>query len=105
MNRIINISKLFVKNSFTKSISKKRNTFWQMIKSIIKLDYKPSWLLVITLLSAVAYLIAPFSLFDQQHILLRFADDVLLILFVLKVLSHETLRYSRFKARSRRVYP
>lgn len=102
MDRITDISKLVVKNTVTKSITKKRTTFWQMVRCIARLEYKPSWLLIITILGAAVYIFSPLSMFSEQHISIRFLDDLFILFVVLKVLSHETLRYTRYKARNRR---
>jgi len=73
-----------------------------MVRCMIKLEYKPSWLLIITTLGAFTYIFSPLSLLSKQHIIVRFIDDLFILFVLLKVLSHETLRYTRFKARNRR---
>ncbi|MCC6186034.1 MAG: hypothetical protein IT256_02665 [Chitinophagaceae bacterium] len=98
MDQISNISK----QAFKKSITKKRNTFWQMMKCIAKFQYKPSLLLILTFIGATIYIISPIPFFEQQPFFIRILDDVLILFVVLKVCSHETHRYNRHKAKSRR---
>lgn len=102
MDRISDISKIVVKNTVAKSITKKRTTFWQMVRCMAKFEYKPSWLLIITTIGAVTYIISPLSMLSEEHIAIRFLDDLFILFVLLKVLSHETLRYTRYKARNRR---
>jgi uncharacterized membrane protein YkvA (DUF1232 family) len=98
MAKLVDISKMSLKSSFTK----RRTTFWQMMRAIYQFKYKPSWLLILTILGAGIYVFSPLSMFSEQHYCIRYIDDAFIIFVVLKVLSHETLRYSRFKARERR---
>ena len=103
MAKMIDISKESLKHSVTKSVTKRRTTFWQMMRCIGKLEYKPSIVTIITVIAGMVYVLTPLSLFSQQPIVVRFIDDIFVLFIVLKVLSQETHRYMRFKARSRRT--
>jgi hypothetical protein len=100
MAKIIDLRKFGIKDTVLKSISKRRTTFWSMMRSMAHLDYKPSLLLVITFLFATLYLIA--QKFILPPLLIRLAGTIIVLVVLLKTLSNETYRYSRFKARSRR---
>lgn len=102
MDQISNFSKQVLPVNFKKSFTKKRTTFWQMLKCIVRFGYKPSFLLLCTTIGAVVYIATPLSLFSEQPLYIRFIDDLFILFIFLKVLSHETLRFSRFKAKSRR---
>lgn len=67
-----------------------------------KFEYRPSFLLVLTVVAAFVYVCTPLSMFSDQPVFLRFIDDLLVLFIVLKVLSHETHRFTRYKARNRR---
>jgi uncharacterized membrane protein YkvA (DUF1232 family) len=103
MAKLIDISKEGLKHTITKSVTKRRATFWQMMRCIGKLEYKPSLLVIFTILGALVYMFSPLSLFSDMPILLRYLDDLFILIVVLKVLSHETHRYMRYKARNRRA--
>lgn len=102
MDQISDISKQVLKSSFKRSFTKKRTTFWQMLKCIVRFEYKPSLLLVLTTVGAIVYIFSPLSIFSTLPIWLRFVDDAFILFVVLKVFSHETLRYTRYKAKGRR---
>lgn len=100
MAKIIDLPKLGIKDTLLKSVSKRRTTFWSMISSMLHLRYKPSPLLVVAFLLGMAYLIA--QTFILSPVLARFAGAIVVLIVFLKILSHETHRYTRFKARNRR---
>lgn len=102
MDQITDISKHLFKPNFKRSLTKKRTTFWQMMKCIAKFQYRPSLLLVFTIIGAGVYIFSPLSLLSEQPLIIRFLDDLFIFIVVLKVLSHETHRYTRYKAKSRR---
>ncbi|MBL7711386.1 MAG: hypothetical protein JNL13_02935 [Chitinophagaceae bacterium] len=102
MAKLIDISKDSLKHSVTRSVTKRRTTFWQMMRCMSKLEYRPSFLLVLTVVGSLIYMCTPLSLFSDQPLFLRFIDDLFVLFIVLKVLSHETHRFTRYKARSRR---
>ena len=102
MAKLIDISKDSLKHSVTRSVTKRRTTFWQMMRCIGKLQYRPSFLLVFTVVGALVYICTPLSMFSNQPVCLRFIDDIFVLFIVLKVMSHETHRFTRYKARTRR---
>lgn len=74
-----------------------------MMRCMSKFQYKPSMLLVLTIIGAAIYIFTPLSMFSDQPLPIRFLDDIFILFVVLKVLSHETHRFTRYKARNRRV--
>ncbi len=102
MDQISDISKHLLKPNFKRSLTKKRTTFWQMMKCILKLQYRPSLLLVLTIAGAGVYIFSPLSLLSEHPLYIRYLDDLFILIVLLKVLSHETHRYTRHKAKSRR---
>ena len=102
MAKIIDISKDGLKHSVTRSVTKRRTTFWQMVRCMGRFEYKPSLLLVLTIIGAIVYICSPLSMLSKQPIYFRYLDDLFILFVVLKVMSHETHRYTRYKARNRR---
>jgi uncharacterized membrane protein YkvA (DUF1232 family) len=102
MDQINDISKHLLKPNFKRSLTKKRTTFWQMMKCILKLQYRPSLLLVLTIIGAGVYIFSPLSLLSEHPLYIRYLDDLFILIVLLKVLSHETHRYTRHKAKNRR---
>ena len=102
MDQISDISKHLLKPNFKRSLTKKRTTFWQMMKCMLRFQYRPSLLLVLTTLTAGIYIFSPLSLLSEHPLYIRYLDDLFILIVLLKVLSHETHRYTRHKAKSRR---
>lgn len=101
-NKILDISTFSLKDSLFKSFTKKRTTFWQMLRCMMRLEYKPSVLLICVILAAFIYLVSPLNLFSGAPFYLRYLDDLFMVFVVLKTFSHETMRYTRYKAKGRR---
>lgn len=99
---MIHLSGDNIKGSILKSVLKKRNTFWQMMGCMIRLKYKPSLLLVSAAVLCLVYFLSPLNIYTNSSFLLSHLDELLVLFIFLKILSHETLRFARYKAMCRK---
>jgi hypothetical protein len=103
MAKIIDLTGGGIKGSIMKSVLKKRNTFWQMMRCMALLKYKPSLMLVSGFVLMLAYFIfiSPLSLFRISGPA-SLLDEAIVLFIFLKILSSETNRFIRYKAQCRR---
>lgn len=73
-----------------------------MIRCISKSQYRPSLFLMVSFALAFVYLISPKPFISGQPAYVRVVHTLLIIAVLLKILSHETYRFTRFKAKGRR---
>lgn len=57
---------------------------------------------VLNIIGSAIYIFSPLSLFSDESIFIKYLDDIFILIVVLKVMSHETHRYTRYKAKNRR---
>lgn len=101
MAKIIDLTGGGIKGSIMKSVLKKRNTFWQMMRCMLHFKYKPSWLLLSSFALMMIYYITPLNLFRSQG-MAGWLDELVVFFIFLKILSAETNRFVRYKAQCRR---
>lgn len=73
-----------------------------MLKDIVQLKYRPSFVTFLAFIGAVAYIILPNDLVGDHKLIIGIADDLFVVLVFLKFLSRETHRYARYKALCRK---
>ena len=79
-----------------------RKTLWQMVRDSFSGRYQMSWITILILFVALAYVLFPFDLIPDFIPVLGWLDDGAVVLLVLKRLVKETQRYNRFKAVGRK---
>ncbi|MGC4056989.1 MAG: hypothetical protein QM743_02570 [Chitinophagaceae bacterium] len=102
MSKLVDISGDGLLHYLKRSITKKRTTFWNMLKCISKSQYRPSLFLMVSFALAFVYLISPKPFITHQPLYVRVVHTLLVMAVLLKILSHETYRFTRFKAKGRR---
>lgn len=73
-----------------------------MVKCIVLFKYRPSWALIFTTIATLIYTTTPISLFKDRPFYISYLDDIVVVFIFLKVLSTETHRFARAKAKGRR---
>ncbi len=103
MSTIKTFSKETIHSNVKASLVKKRSTFWQMIRCILRFGYRPSIGLLLATFVFILYCVSPINLWANKSPWLSHLDELILLFIYLKILSNETHRYARFKAKNRRA--
>lgn len=86
------------KDSILKTISNKILTLIDLVKSVIKGDYKElETKNLILILAGFIYLISPIDFIPDFIPLLGFADDIALISFIFKAMAEEIEKFELWK--------
>ena len=75
---------------------------WQMIREVLKGKYRMSILTIIIAISSIAYIIFPYDVIPDHIPVLGWVDDGLVLYLLMRRLTNETQRYSRYKAIERK---
>jgi uncharacterized membrane protein YkvA (DUF1232 family) len=86
----------------TLHLLRNRRTMWQMIRESIRGQYRMSFLTKAAIVISVCYIIFPFDLIPDYIPFVGWIDDGIAFYLLMKQLSNETKRFSRFKAMERR---
>ncbi len=80
-----------------------RKTLWQMMRETLNGHYRMSWLTILIVVLSVAYIIFPFDLIPDYIPVIGWIDDGLVAYLMIRRLTRETQRYSRWKAMERKA--
>ncbi|MCD6012828.1 MAG: hypothetical protein K0Q79_2690 [Flavipsychrobacter sp.] len=83
---------------------KNRRTMWQMVREIVKGQYKMSLPTLAIIVISLIYIISPIDIAPDFIPVLGWLDDGLVLYFLLKRFTSETQRFTRHKAAERRSH-
>ncbi len=81
---------------------KSRKMMGQMLRAVLKGEYKMSLLTIVIIILGLAYIISPIDLIPDHYFIIGWIDDIVVLFLMLKRLQFETRRYVMFKAAERR---